>query len=104
MIAASAALGVIAFMNAAFGVRFLAGAFFAAFLAGAFLAAAFLAGAFFAGAFLAGAFFAVFFAAFFAVAMLILSINGLVDVLGVGESRVDFHFSCFRARRIVLRV
>jgi uncharacterized membrane protein len=80
-------------MNAALGVRFLAGAFFAAaflagaflattflagaaflaagflaatFLAGAFLAATFLAGAFFAAAFLAGAFFA---GAFFAVAM-----------------------------------
>jgi hypothetical protein len=71
-------------------------------LAGAFFAgAAFLAGAFLAGAaFFAGAFFA----AFFAVAMLILSINSLVDVLGVGESRVDFLFSCFRAVRIVLRV
>src|SRR6185437_5565378 len=57
MTAASEALGVIAFMNAAFGVRFLA----ATFLAGAFLAAAFFAGAFFA--------------AFFAVAMLILSIK-----------------------------
>ena len=48
--AASSALGVMAFMKAALGVRFLAGA--AAFLAGA---AAFLAGA----AFFAGAFFAV---------------------------------------------
>ena len=39
--AAKAALGVRAFMNAALGVRFLAGAFFfaATFLAGAFLAA-----------------------------------------------------------------
>ena len=37
--AAKAALGVNARMNAALGVRFLAGAFFAAFLAGAFFAA-----------------------------------------------------------------
>src|SRR5690606_22078517 len=83
--AASAALGVMAFMKAALGVRFLAGAAFlaatffagaAAFFAGAaFLAgaAAFLAGAaaFFAGAaaFFAGAaFFAA--GAFFAVAMI----------------------------------
>ena len=54
--AASSALGVMAFMKAALGVRFLAGA--AAFLAGAaafFAGAAFLAGA----AFFAGAFFAV---------------------------------------------
>src|SRR5437016_13934912 len=66
MIAARWALGVMAFMKAALGVRFLAGA--AAFLAGAaffatatfFAGAAFLAGAaFFATAFFAGAFFAV---------------------------------------------
>ena len=77
--AASDASGVSGFMNAAFGVRFFAGAFLAtafftgaaffaagAFLAGAaFFAVAFLAGAaFFAGAFLAAAFFAG--AAFFA--------------------------------------
>ena len=76
MIAASEGLGVIAFMKAAFGVRFLAGAL-AAFFAVAFLAGAFLAGAaFFAAVFLAGAFFAgAFFADFFAVAMLILSIK-----------------------------
>jgi hypothetical protein len=74
MIAASAPLGVIAFMKAAFGVRFLAGAF--AFLAGAAFFAAFLAGAArLTAAFLAGAFFAAFFPAFFAVAMLILSIK-----------------------------
>jgi hypothetical protein len=74
MIAASWPLGVIAFMKAALGVRFLAEAFFA----GAFFAAAFLAGAaFFEAAFFAEAFFAgaAFFAAFFAVAMLILSIK-----------------------------
>ena len=72
MTAAKAALGVMAFMKAALGARFLAGAavlagaaaFFAAgaaFLAGAafFAGAAALAGAFFAGAVLAGAFFAV---------------------------------------------
>src|SRR6187431_1974701 len=67
MTAASAGLGVIAFMKAALGVRFFAGAFFAAaFLAGAaLLAAAFFAGAaflatvFLAGAFFVGAFFAV---------------------------------------------
>jgi hypothetical protein len=44
-----------------------------------------LAGAFFAGAFLAGA--------FFAVAMSIFSIKDVVDVPGVGESRMSFHFS-----------
>jgi hypothetical protein len=54
--AANAALGVSGFINAALGVRFLAGAFLAAtFLAAGFLAAGFLAGA----AFLAGAFLAV---------------------------------------------
>src|SRR3982751_7094065 len=73
MIAASELLGVIAFMNAAFGVRFLAGAFaffaaFAAFLTGA----AFFVAAFFAAGRLAGA---AFFPAFFAVAMSILSIK-----------------------------
>ena len=59
------------------------------------MAGAFFAGAFFAGAFLAGAFFAgaAFFAAFFAVAILILSIKLVVDVPGMGESRVDSHFS-----------
>jgi hypothetical protein len=59
MMAASWALGVIAFMKAALGVRFLAGA--AAFVA----AVAFLAGA---AVFVAGA-------AFFAVAIFILSIK-----------------------------
>jgi hypothetical protein len=59
-------------MNAALGVRFLAGAFFAAvfftaFLGAAFLATTFLAGAFFAAGFLAGAFLA---GAFFATAFL----------------------------------
>ena len=56
--AASAALGVMAFMKAALGVRFLAAGAFAgaAFLAGA---AAFAGAAFLAGAFVAGAFFAV---------------------------------------------
>jgi hypothetical protein len=54
--AAKAALGVKAFMNAALGVRFLAGALAATFLAGA----AFAVATFFAGAaFLAGVFFAV---------------------------------------------
>jgi hypothetical protein len=54
MMAANCGLGVTAFMNAALGDRFAAGA--AAFLATAFFTAA----AFFAGAaFLAGAFFAV---------------------------------------------
>src|SRR6185436_14533958 len=62
MIAASALLGVMAFMNAAFGVRFLAGAFaFFAFFAGA--------------AFLTAGFFAAFFPAFFAVAISILTIK-----------------------------
>ena len=77
MIAASALLGVMAFMNAAFGVRFLAGAF--AFFAGAaFLAAfltAFLGAAARFAAFLTAGFFAAFFPAFFAVAMSILSIK-----------------------------
>jgi len=68
--AASAALGVNAFMKAALGVRFLAGAFFAAgFLAAGFLAAAFFAGAaFLAAGFLAAAFLAG--AAFFATGFL----------------------------------
>src|SRR3954452_5515647 len=57
--APSWALGVIAFMNAAFGVRL--AAFFAAFFAGF---AAFLAPPFFAAAFFAGAFFAAFLAPF----------------------------------------
>jgi len=65
MTAAKAALGVMAFMNAALGVRFLAGAFLAA---GAFFATTFLAGAaFFAAGFLAGAAFLA--GAFFAVAI-----------------------------------
>jgi hypothetical protein len=79
--AANAALGVMAFMKAALGARFLAGAAFfagAAFLAGAafFAGAAFLAGAaFFAGAaFLAGA--AFFAGAFLAVAIWMFSISG----------------------------
>jgi hypothetical protein len=63
----------------------LAGAFFAADFTGGFLDAAFFAGAFFAGAFLAGA--------FFAVAMSIFSIKDVVDVPGVGESRMSSHFS-----------
>jgi len=78
MIAASELLGVIAFMKAAFGVRFLAGAFafFAGFFAGAAFLAAFFAGAALLTAFLtAGRFAAVFFPAFFAVAMSILSIK-----------------------------
>jgi hypothetical protein len=75
MIAASAAEGVIAFMNAAF--------FAAGFLAGAFLAGAFFAAAFTGGRvpvfFLAGAFFAAgFLAAFFAVAISIHSIKVLL--------------------------
>jgi hypothetical protein len=49
------------------------------------LAGAFFAGAFFAAAFLAGA--------FFAVAISILSIKVVVDVPGVGESRMDSRFS-----------
>ncbi len=83
--AASVGEGVIAFMNAALGVRFLAGAAFfagaAAFLAGAaFLAAGaafFAATAFFAGAafFAAGAAFLAGAAFFVAVAMSILSIK-----------------------------
>jgi hypothetical protein len=69
MMAASAALGVSAFMNAALGARFLAGAAFFVTGAAFFAGAAFLAGAaFFAGAaFLAGA--AFFAGAFFAVAI-----------------------------------
>src|SRR4051812_7054091 len=61
------ALGVIAFMNAAFGVRF--AAFLAVFFApdfAAFLAPPFFAAPFFAEDFLAPPFFAPFFAAFFA--------------------------------------
>jgi hypothetical protein len=62
-----AALGSQRLLNAAFGVRFLAGAFFAASSPEAFLRRSFFARAFFAGAFLAGAFFA---GAFFAAAFL----------------------------------
>src|SRR5258706_5306517 len=54
---ASVALGVIGFMNAAFGLRFAAG--FLAFAAAGFLAAAFFIG-FFAADFLAAGFFAAF--------------------------------------------
>src|SRR5690348_2696572 len=66
--------GVMAFMNAALGLR-LAADFFGAFLAGAFFAGAFLAADFFAAGFLAPDFFAAgffaadFFAAFLAVAI-----------------------------------
>src|SRR6516164_8136707 len=73
--AASVADGVIAFMNAAFGLRFAPDFFAAAFFAGAFLAAFFGAGflaAFFAD-FLAG-FFADFLAPFLAVAMVLLPV------------------------------
>jgi hypothetical protein len=71
--AANMADGVIAFMNAAFGLR-LAPVFFAFFLGAAFFAGAFFAD-FFAAGFLAGflaAFFADFFAAFLAVAIALL--------------------------------
>src|SRR5436190_376913 len=109
MMAASDALGVMAFMKAALGVRFLAGAL-AAFLAGAaflaatflagaaFLATAFFAGAFFAAAFFAGAFFAAGFAAFFAVAILNLSIKEFVDVPVLGECRMSSLFSMDHVR------
>src|SRR6476620_6362360 len=84
-------------MNAALGVRFLAGAVFlaVAFLAGAaFFAAAALGAAFFATAFLAGAFFAAAFlaGAFFAVAMSNLSIR-VGDVPGPGEARMCARYS-----------
>jgi hypothetical protein len=84
----SCALGVIAFMKAALGVRlaaFLAGAFlaaFAAFFAGAFFAALFFAGAFLAAPFLAALFFAVFFAA------MLVSWNG-EQVLALRETLYD---------------
>src|ERR1700747_568324 len=82
--AASTALGVIAFMKAALGLRF-APDFFAAFLAGAFFAA-FLAGAFFAAffaPFLAAGFLAGFLAAFLAVAI------GLLPVGYAGGQRAS---------------
>jgi predicted phage tail protein len=73
--AASVDDGVIAFMNAALGLRFAAGflaAFFgAAFFAGAFFAAGFFAADFFAAGFFAAGFFAGFFA-FLAVAIALL--------------------------------
>src|SRR5579862_2733273 len=86
MTAASVAEGIIAFMNAAFGLR-LALDFFAAFFTGAFFGAAFFAAGFFAAGFLAAdfftaGFFADFFAAFFAVAMVLLPVigaSGLAD-------------------------
>jgi hypothetical protein len=85
MTAANAALGVMAFMNAALGVRFLAGAFLAgAFLATTFLAATFFAGAaFFAAGFLAGAAFLA--VAFFAVAMS----NFLLEVIFITRSKTN---------------
>jgi hypothetical protein len=68
-------------MNAAFGVRFLAGAFLAA---GAFFATTFLAGAaFFAAGFLAGAAFLA--GAFFAVAIF----NFLLEVIFVTRSKTN---------------
>jgi hypothetical protein len=70
--AASEALGVIAFMNAAFGMRFAPVVFFfgAAFLAAGFFAGDFFAAGFFAADFFAGAFFAGdFFAAVFFMAI-----------------------------------
>jgi hypothetical protein len=80
MTAASVAEGVIAFMNAAFGLRlaadFLAGFFAGAFFGAAFLAADFFAAGFFAADFFAAGFFADFFAAFFAVAMVLLPVIG----------------------------
>ena len=68
--------GVIAFMNAALGLRLAAG-FFAAFFGAAFFGAAFFAGAFFAAGFFAAGFFAAgflagFFADFLAVAIALL--------------------------------
>src|SRR6185312_15779514 len=81
MTAASVAEGVMAFMNAAFGLR-LAADFLAGFLAAGaffgadFLAADFLAAGFFAAVFFAAGFFADFFAAFFAVAMVLLPVIG----------------------------
>src|SRR5574337_1630269 len=78
--AASTDEGVIAFMNAAFGLRlaafFAAGFFAAAFFAAGFFAADFFAAGFLAAPFLAAGFFAaVFFAAFFAVAMCLLPVG-----------------------------
>src|SRR5689334_24800832 len=72
--AASVEEGVIAFMNAALGLRFAAD-FFAAFFGAAFFAGAFFAADFFAAGFLSADFFAAgffaadFFAAFLAVAI-----------------------------------
>jgi hypothetical protein len=67
--------GVIAFMNAALGLRLAAG-FFAAFFGAAFFGAAFFAGffaaGFFAAGFFAAGFLAGFFAAFLAVAIALL--------------------------------
>src|SRR5690349_19191785 len=73
--------GVIAFMNAAFGLRFAVDFFAAGFLAAdffaaGFFAALFLAADFFAAPFFAAGFFAaVFFAAFLAVAMFLFPVS-----------------------------
>ena len=85
MTAASAALGVMGFMKAALGVRFLAAGALAgaAFLAGAAGAAGAALAAGFAAAFLAGAFAAgVVAATFFAVAM---RFSGSLECEGVGR-------------------
>src|SRR3954470_17051905 len=83
----SCALGVIGFMNAAFGTR-LAPLFFAVFFVAAFLAPPFFAADFFAGAFFADAFFAApFFAADFFAAMLVSWDNE--QVLAMSETLYD---------------
>jgi hypothetical protein len=80
--AASTVDGVIAFMKAAFGLRFAADFLAAGFFAALFLAAGFLAALFFAAGFFAAPFFAagflaaVFFAAFLAVALFLLPVSG----------------------------
>jgi len=105
--AANAALGVKGFMKAALGVRFLAGAFFAAFLAGAFLATAFFAGAFLAGAFLATGFLAGAFlaGAFFAATFLagaFLATGFLAGAFFAGDFFAAVFFAAFFAVAIFI--
>src|SRR6516164_8892504 len=95
---ASTADGVIAFMNAAFGLRF-APDFFAFFFGAAFFGPAFLAD-FFAAGFLAGflAFFEDFFAAFLAVAIVLLP--GLIASYDCDEYEAG-PISCHRPVRSI---
>src|SRR5690242_7187767 len=105
--AASTVEGVIAFMNAAFGLRltadFFAAGFFAAdFFAAGFFAADFFAAGFFAAPFFAAGFFAaVFFAAFLAVAMFLLPVSCAGGLrCSVLEARLPVRGTTLHRRRL----